>query len=157
MPRPAIKLIGHYNPFSEYPNCVVPICLDSEGERIAVYLEKSELQVRKLPEASQVVLHDNETIASIGYYNPAEHQLFAFSEKQVKALQRHEASRIFLGFLKGALIGANPFTRLSLAQMASDTSDIDTVAGAMRGCLLETRVVWRQESFCVRVVRPTAR
>jgi hypothetical protein len=131
MARPSIPIIGHFNPFAEYPALVVPIYQDNLGRLFAIYRRSFQ----EIPETTRYVRHEQQTITKLSRFVPGRHRLFAFSPSRVVSFSGRREKEFLSALLDGNVLGpANPYFVLS---MAIRTKDRPAVFKAVRCCIAE--------------------
>lgn len=127
----SLHVIGHYNPFGEYPSPVVPILDDRGIRRFAAY----RTDLRPVSPNLNYTEHSPETRAALSEFHPARDSLFAFSEDKVVSVPRRHRTEIYSQLLnEGNFSSANPFLVLSLAAKARNQL---AITKATRCCIAE--------------------
>jgi hypothetical protein len=111
------KMIGHFNPFGEYPSSVVPIFADNRGHLFAAYGRDFE----PLPETAPYERHEAKALDKLRDFVPGRDCLFATSITELASFARRHEAEFFSELLRGESIGpANPQLVLSMARKARD-------------------------------------
>lgn len=129
------EIIGHYNPFSEYPSKVIPVHLDGDNKLGIHYDIKTKKCDQNLTEQDHFVEYSK----SKPYFNPNEAFLFQFSENEDDGcvVENKDRQSFFNEkFEEGFFDDLNPFIALSFA---IDTEDVPTIRRVLRTCILELK------------------
>jgi Mg-chelatase subunit ChlD len=133
--RASIRIVGHYNPFGDYPSHVVSIYIDSQQRPFAIYRR----EFRLLDASVRYVVHQAEVAARIGDFRAGRHSLFAFDERRVVRLSRQREEQFYSDLLTNDEVSAaNPFFLLRLAARVNDGT---AILKAARCCIAEFGVV----------------
>lgn len=112
----SFELLGHDNPWGEYPAPVVPIG-SLNNVLVAVYEGKEGAEIVELEEKVKFVRHHGDLAAKFAGFDYVQHRLFAFSSENVTSYLRNSEITFFHKLLRSpAMRKASPFFRLSLAR-----------------------------------------
>lgn len=128
--RRPFELVGHINPAHEYPQFVVPVLQEHNGNLVAAYASGGEL-VPIPRDLGSIVRH---VPGLITHYDPQQHGLFAVAPDSVTIYRRDDAGE-FLSTLWSSreLAAANPFLKLSMVPR----DNIERLRASLRACVLE--------------------
>lgn len=124
----SFRLIGHANPFNQYPATVIPVGQIGD-EYYAVYLsQQGEPHFKKLnnsiiqSEGGGIVRYGEDSLRLVQKYSASDHRLFAFSSTDVHEYPLSEEKAFFLKTIRERkLLIENPFIALELAELAGNS------------------------------------
>ena len=93
--RPNLRIVGHYNPFGEYPSPVVPICEDNRKRLFAIYRR----ELRPVPPTLDYVQHAPDLVAAMSDFVTGRNALFAFDSDRVVSINRRHQARFYADLL----------------------------------------------------------
>jgi CheY-like chemotaxis protein len=133
----AFTLVGHDSPLEQYPSLVLPVGHRPDGRLFVVYQGAPGKQEDPISDQSRFVRYSKELLYQLRFFDPGTHQLFAYSETDVKFFAKAEEAYFFDDFLSdGTYADMDPFIRLSFAKL---TRNPQRVIPEIGGCLLHLR------------------